>query len=36
MKFDKARLKFMDAISAAGKDDVARRVKEDYARIIGN
>ena len=36
MKFDNARLKFMDAISAAGKDDVARRVKEDYARIKGN
>ena len=35
-KFDYARLKFMDAITAAGKDDVAIRVKEEYSHMIGN
>lgn len=36
MKFDNARVKFMGAVSAAGKDDIARRVKEEYARMMGN
>ena len=36
MKFDNARLKFMHAIDANGNEDLAIRVKEEYARILGN
>jgi hypothetical protein len=35
MKYDNARVKFMHAIDANGNEDLARRVKEEYARIMG-
>lgn len=36
MKYDNARMKFMHAIDVNGNEDLAIRVKEEYARILGN
>ena len=35
MKYDKARVKIMHAIDTNGNEDLARRVKEEYAHIMG-
>lgn len=35
MRFDNARLKFMAAIDANGTPEVAKQVKEEYARLVG-
>ena len=36
MKYDNARVKFMHSIDANGTEDMAKRVKEEYARVLGN
>lgn len=36
MKYDNARVRFMSAIDANGTEDLAKRVKEEYARILDN
>ena len=36
MKFDNARVKFMKAIDANGTEEVAKQVKEVYAKLMGN
>ncbi len=36
MKYDNARLKFMRAIDVNGNEDLAIRVKEEHARVLGN
>lgn len=35
MRFDKARIKFMNAITDNGNMEVAKQVKEEYSRIFG-
>ncbi len=36
MKYDNARVKFMRAIGANGTEEMAMRVKEEYAKVLGN
>ncbi len=36
MQYDNARVKFMHAIDVNGSEDLALRVKEEYAKILGN
>lgn len=35
MRFDNARIKFMNAITDNGNMEVAKQVKEEYSRIFG-
>ena len=36
MNYDNARMKFMYAIDANGTEEMVLKVKEEYARILGN
>ena len=36
MKYDNARVKFMHAIDVNGTEEMAKRVKEEYGRMMGN
>lgn len=36
MKYDNARVKFMYAIDANGTEEMALKVKEEYARVLDN
>ena len=36
MKYDNARVKFMHAVDANGTEEMALRIKEEYANIMGN
>ncbi len=36
MQYDNARVKFMHAIDANGTEEMALRVKEEYAKLMGN
>ena len=36
MKYDNARVKFMHAIDANGTEEMAKRVKEEYGKIMDN
>lgn len=36
MKYDNARMKFIYAIDANGTEEMVLKVKEEYARILGN
>jgi hypothetical protein len=35
MRFDNARLKFMEAIDAHGSDEITKQVKEAYNQVLG-
>jgi hypothetical protein len=36
MKYDNARVKFMHAIDVNGTEEMAKRVKEEYGKMMGN